>query len=161
MSRQYSLELKKRVLEKLYSPTCLGLSSLSREFGIPVTTIFSWKNQAVKQASPSKNILPRNWSYSSKVEAVLEASKLSSEDLGGWLREKGLYSEYLELWKKEIIDMGQNEPNDTKEALKQALKENAQLKAELRRKDKALAEASALLILKKKAHLIWGNDEED
>lgn len=157
MSRQYSLELKKRVLEKLYSPTCLGLSSLSREFGIPVTTIFSWKNQAVKQASPSKNILPKNWSYGSKVEAVLEASKLSSEDLGGWLREKGLYSEYLE----EIMEMGQNKSDDIKEALKQALKENAQLKADLKRKDKALAEASALLILKKKAHLIWGNDEED
>ena len=38
--------------------------------------------------------------------------------------------------------------------------ENKQLALELRRKEKALAEAAALLILKKKADLIWGVDEE-
>jgi len=38
---------------------------------------------------------------------------------------------------------------------------NKKLESELRRKDKALAEASALLILKKKANLIWGESEDD
>jgi len=35
------------------------------------------------------------------------------------------------------------------------------LKKELRRKDKALAETAALLVLQKKVRAIWGNDEDD
>ena len=47
------------------------------------------------------------------------------------------------------------------QALKKLQAENRALKKDLLRKDKALAETSALLILKKKADLIWGDFEED
>ena len=36
-----------------------------------------------------------------------------------------------------------------------------QLKRELRRKGKALAETAALLVLRKKMHAIWGEDEAE
>lgn len=40
-------------------------------------------------------------------------------------------------------------------------KEKEKLEEELARKEKALAEAAALLVLRKKADAIWGTDEED
>ena len=40
-------------------------------------------------------------------------------------------------------------------------KENKSLKKDLNRKEKALAETAALLVLKKKAQEIWGGPEED
>ena len=36
-----------------------------------------------------------------------------------------------------------------------------ELEKELRRKDKALAETAALLVLKKKANAIWGDEDDD
>lgn len=45
--------------------------------------------------------------------------------------------------------------------LKEAEKKNKQLARELDRKEKALAEAAALLVLRKKAEAIWGEPEEE
>ena len=39
--------------------------------------------------------------------------------------------------------------------------ENKELKRDLYRKDRALAETTALLVLKKKADLIWGTEENE
>jgi len=43
--------------------------------------------------------------------------------------------------------------------IKQLKTENKALKKELNRKERALAETAALLVLKKKVHEIWGTDE--
>lgn len=159
MGKPYSEEFKKRAMDKLYSPNSLGIASLGREIGVPPSTISGWKHKLNMKISYNSSIT-NHWSLQSKIKAVLDTSKLEGEELGLWLRKNGVYSHDLELWKKEIIEMSEPKPDKNKEALKLALKENAQLKAELRRKDKALAEASALLVLKKKAQLIWG-DEDD
>jgi hypothetical protein len=53
------------------------------------------------------------------------------------------------------------QPNKLKDELKTLRQENRNLKKDLNRKDKALAETSALLVLKKKADLIWGDLEDD
>ncbi len=96
----------------------------------------------------TKEKLPKDWSISEKIKAVFEASSLKEENLGMWLRQKGLHSEYLELWKQEIINMSQNQ--NTVLDLKHAKRKIKELEADLRKKNKALAEASALLVLKKK-----------
>lgn len=45
--------------------------------------------------------------------------------------------------------------------LQHARKKTHQLEKELRRKEKALAEVAALLVLQKKAQAIWGDGEDD
>ena len=40
-------------------------------------------------------------------------------------------------------------------------KQIKQLKQEIKRKDKALAEAAAILILRKKLNALWGEDEDE
>ncbi len=81
--------------------------------------------------------------------------------MGQWLRQKGLRSEHLVLWEKEVNEaMSNGNIKSNKTKLAKANKKIKELEKELRKKDKALAEVSALLKLKKKADLLWGEEEE-
>src|SRR5690606_29631362 len=102
-----------------------------------------------------------------KLQAVFESQSLNEEDLGAFLRKKGLHSADLDRWKKEIATAFsvtgkkvRGRPRKDPE-LVAALEENKKLKRDLRRKEKALAEQTALIILKKKAEELWGKDEDD
>ena len=78
--------------------------------------------------------------------------------MGGFLRRRGLHQVQLERWRGEVLKTLQGEPRRSpKSSHKRRIRE---LERELRRKDKALAETAALLVLKKKAQAIWG-DEDD
>jgi hypothetical protein len=88
---------------------------------------------------------------------VIEAGKLDEESLGRYLREKGLHTVNLQQWRQEVLEAlegkrknGKADPRD---------KRIRELERELKRKESALAEAAALLVLKKKAHDIWGDRE--
>ena len=100
---------------------------------------------------------PQDWTAAEKLEAVLQASALSEEELGGFLRREGLYRAHLERWRQEMLRGLGPKKRSTKTAEGRRIRE---LEKELRRKDAALAETAALLVLKKKAQAIWG-DEDD
>ena len=93
-----------------------------------------------------------------KFNALLEAAALPEEKLGRWLREKGLRSEHLEVWQEEMKkELDQQKKN---QELKEAKKRIKELERELNRKDKALAEMTALVVLKKKLDALYGNGDE-
>ena len=99
---------------------------------------------------------PQDWSAEEKLAAVLEAASLSEEELGAFLRSRGLHDAQLQQWRDQMI-IGL-EPKPLKRAETKRIQE---LEKELRRKDKALAETAALLVLKKKAKEIWGDEDDD
>ena len=101
---------------------------------------------------------PQDWPAEEKLQAVLEYEKLEEEQRGKYLREKGLHSVYIERWKEEIIDGLKGMRSGKKDPRDKRIKE---LERELGRKEKALAEAAALLVLKKKAQAIWGDHEAE
>jgi transposase len=95
------------------------------------------------------------------MQAVLESSQLSEEDLGAFLRKNGLHESNLKQWRLEMLGGLQGSKPKKKSKGKSAeAKRIRQLEKEVNRKDKALAETAALLVLKKKAQAIWG-DEDD
>ena len=105
---------------------------------------------------------PQDWSAQEKLQVVLEASSLPSEELGAFLRSKGLHESHLEQWRSQMLNGLHGKTSPKKAAKKNGQsKEVKELKRELARKDKALAEAAALLVLKKKAQAIWGDEDED
>ncbi len=158
MGQHYSQRFKEQIIKKLLLPDSKGITALSRELGIPPSTIATWrKKMQISCSESSLSRLPKDWSLPEKINAVFESGKLQGDELGRWLRENGIKTGYLELWKKEIIDMSTDKTQDLE--LKQAKKIIKELEVELRNKEKALAEASALLVLKKKAHLIWGEED--
>lgn len=104
---------------------------------------------------------PKDWTPEEKLQAVLEALQLPEEDLGAYLRKKGLHESNLKQWHQEMLGALQNKVSGKKSSGKSAeAKRIRQLERELLRKDKALAETAALLVLKKKAQAIWGGEDD-
>jgi len=104
---------------------------------------------------------PNHRSSSEKMKLLLESKQVSNESIGQWLREHGLHSEHLPLWEQEMLDVVSDKSDKRKEQNAELVKENKHLKKELARKEKALAEMAALLVLKKKADKLWGDKEDD
>ena len=153
---KFSEKFKKSMVKKLLTPGGIGISELSKEIGVSNQTLYNWRDKFVNEDDIAKS--PRKWNMREKYSALIEAAGFYGEELGKWLRQAGLRSEHLELWRKEIEEMVSS-PKD-KEEIKKLKNENRQLRKELHRKEKALAETAALLTLKKKAAAIWGEEEE-
>ena len=113
---------------------------------------------ATKQKKKSKD---KRWSAKDKLRIVMEAEDLSDEELGGFLRREGVHSRQLEQWREAVhAAFGERSPESRRQAQADR-KRIQQLECELRRKEKALAEAAALVWLKKKAQEIWGDEDDD
>lgn len=107
---------------------------------------------------------PESWSGENKLAVVIETAGLNEEELAEYCRRKGLYVEQISRWRNAAIAGAQTlRPLSIEERreLQQERKKTRQLEKELRRKDKALAETAALLVLQKKARAIWGDGEDD
>lgn len=102
---------------------------------------------------------PKDWSPEEKLRVVVKASILSDEQLGEFLRREGIHEAQLRQWKAAMLEALQKPVRRSKKTAEG--KRIRKLEAELRRKEKALAEAAALLVLKKKAQEIWGDEGDD
>jgi len=99
-----------------------------------------------------------------KFAAVAECASLSEIEVGEYCRRKGLYPEQLAAWRQAFLSgmaPPKAQPKVDREQARQDQKRIKQLERELRRKDKALAETAALLVLRKKLNDYWGVDDED
>jgi len=153
----YAENFKKAMVQKLLLPGGPSVLSLSREIGVSEQSLYNWKAKYQNGGSCQSQRSPRQWTNEDKYEALLEVAKLTGEDLGKWLRENGLRSEHIEIWQQEMKkNLNQQKKDVEIRALK---KKNKELERELRRKEKALAEMSALVVLKKKVDILWGDEE--
>jgi len=157
----YSETVKEAMVLKLTSTGAPSVSSLAQEVGIHQSTLSRWVRvygNVSKMGGVMKGRRPQDWTAEEKLNAVLEYEKLEEEQRGKYLREKGIHSVHIEGWKRQILEglkgskSSKKDPRDTK---------IRELERELRRKDKALAETAALLVLKKKAQAIWGDPEDE
>jgi transposase-like protein len=112
-------------------------------------------------ADPSN---PENWSGKNKLAVVIETAALNEQELSAYCREKGLYVEQVQRWREAAesgADMGRPLSAQERREWQSERKKSRRLEKDLRRKDRALAEAAALLVLQKKAREIWGDNEDD
>ena len=159
---KYSRRIKESALRKILSPENRSVSDVSREMGISEQTIYNWKNKAENGTLfLDDSSSPLSTGQLERYNLLLESRSIAQDNIGEWLREKGLHSEHLTLWEQEIKDTLSNKDNKIKLENQQLKKEKKELEKELRRKEKALAEMAALLTLKKKADAIWGDNEEE
>ena len=160
----YSKAIKASVLAKIMAPNAPNVVELAKEFNIPYATIYTWKTAVLKKKNVTQLNVPQrphDKSPEAKLQAVIDTLGKTEQEQGAYCRAQGIYSNHLDLWKKQMLEgLGVASSNERKAENQQTLKENKKLKRDLERKDKALAEVSALLILKKKANLLWGVDED-
>lgn len=153
----YSRDFKEAAVEKLLNRGNRKVEEIIREVGVSSPTIYQWRDEFATDGGMKKSSKPQNRSVDEKLKALTEYSALPSEKRGEYLRQHGLHEENIREWRKYVEDvLSFHKP--FKSADQKRIKE---LERELHRKDKALAEASALLILKKKADLIWGSEEDE
>ena len=171
MPMRYSPAFRALMIQKMTDPDGPSPVSLANEIGVSRSSLYRWVSEsdtfdlAVNPEPPSftesmrrlSNMKrPQDWSAEEKLAAVLEAASLSEEEFGTFLRSRGLHEAQLQQW-RDLMLVGL-EPIPAKRAETKRVRE---LEKELRRKDKALAETAALLVLKKKAREIWGDEDED
>lgn len=161
---QYSDELRDAMLQKILPPNNQPISKISKEEGISEQTLRNWKNQAISEgkAIPGTPSGSTRWNSQDKFLIVIETAKMSETELAEYCRKKGIYVEEVNAWKDACINANggvAREAARLSKELKAAERENKQLQKELDRKEKALAEAAALLVLRKKADAIWGDPE--
>ena len=163
---RYSVERKESVIQKMMPPHNTPIPELAAETGISDVTLYTWRKQARVEgiAVPADGKNPEKWSSEDKFAIVLEAASLNEAELAEYCRRKGLYAEQITAWRKACLQANANNAAQAKaqrEQTKQDRKQIKKLEQELRRKEKALAEAAALLILQKKAQAIWGDGEDE
>jgi transposase len=156
--KSFPKEFKNTCVEKVLNRGNKGMKVLSQELGVSTYSLYQWTREQGGSLM-TKQQSPQDWTAQEKVKAVIEFEKLSEIEQGEYLRSRGLLSQNIASWKKcmeEALD-----PRLTRKESAEDKRRIKELEWELRRKDKALAETSALLILKKKADLIWGTEESE
>jgi len=169
----YSKAMRDLVIRKVSADNGVTPSALEREFGVSRASVYRWlkaarvepqleetDDQPVPLPGPTKMKRPQDWSAEEKLAAVLEAATLLGEELGAFLRRKGLHDAHLKQWREQMLSGLNPTPVQAKKKEPES-KRVRTLERELRRKEKALAETAALLVLKKKAQDIWGDEDDD
>ncbi len=171
MKTKYTQSFKIQAVEKaLNRSDVTSLREVASSLGIVPSTLHQWivkaKNQDLDTVSPQEinrmkqDKRPQDWTVKERFIMVVACDSLDDEKLSEYCREQGIYPHHVDQWKLDFV-----KGDSFKEALvlpaeiKLLKQENKTLKKEVNRKDKALAETAALLVLQKKVGEIWGNDE--
>jgi transposase len=170
--REYSESFKRKLVQRMLMPHGPSANRLSQEVGVNQPTLSRWLREATtlepvtkrrkRPATPKPSTVqkrPEDRSSSDKLRLMLEASALSEADVGEFLRRHGLHEADLAAWREVALTALSGSP--TVQPRAGEAKRVRELEKELRRKDKALAETAALLVLQKKVRAIWGDGDED
>ena len=158
--QSYSKDFKDSIRAKILSRGNRTVLEICEQEGINPRSAANWIRPRVNDSVMKKSKTSTQWTPEQKLKALIATASLSEAELGAYLRKEGLFAAQLEEWKKEFISsMTSARPKKiAKDDRDQKIKV---LEREILRKDRALAEASALLILPKKVNLIWGHKDED
>lgn len=162
--KKYTKEEKDSLVARLFPPENISLGALANETGISKSTLSTWKK---KTEETKGNIKPkRRLTPNDKFLIVMETYSLSEIELSRYCREKGIYYDEIKKWASVCVNANSNagDSENIKE-LKAGKQEDSkrikELEKELSRKEKALAEAAALLLLRKKLQAILVENVED
>ena len=154
---QYSSAFKDRLVRRLVGPQAVSANRLAIEVGVPQATLSRWLVAARSVDGMTKR--PRKkWSVAEKLRVLSAAQDLDEAALGALLRREGLHAPQLAEWRAAAeaalgARIARPGPSPEVERIRD-------LERELRRKDRALAETAALLVLKKQAQEIWGDADD-
>lgn len=153
MTRPYSLAFKQKMIQRLTGKDARSASQLARETGVRQQSLSRWLEEARSLPRVATHHPSRLWSLEHKARILVEASKLSGEQLSAYLEREGVKLADFERWRVALEQDGNESAATTKLIRK--------LERELARKEKALAEAAALLVLKKTVQSLHQDEDDD
>ena len=160
---RYSRSVKVSILRRVLPPESKSIRSMSKETGISEQTIRNWiiASRDGRMLNETDEKSPRFYTQKEKYLLLMEAARIPDEALGSFLRERGLHSEHLTLWDQELREMVTKKEEKKAKENRELKKKIKLLEKEIARKDKALAEAAALLVLKKKLDVLMQESKDD
>ena len=161
----YSPERKVVVLKRMLPPNNTSIRRLSQEEGISEATLHKWRAEArgKGQLLPDADAGAEGWTSRDKFAAVLETAAMNEADLAEYCRKRGVFPAQIKAWRlacEQANDWDRASTAKMSQATRDDRKRVKDLERELARKDRALAETAALLVLRKKLGAIWGGDED-
>lgn len=164
---KYTQRFRLQMVRRMIGPNRVSAGALSAEVGVPQPTLSRWLREAgtveaMSDNDPKANPPPRrpqDWTPVEKFRVLSEANGLDEQALGALLRREGLHMAQLDEWRDAVINGLTPTPKRRGRTPQQ--KRIRRLEAELRRKDKALAETAALLVLQGKVEALWGGEGAD
>ena len=160
MRRQHSPEFKQSIVQKISIPGGPTIMEMSEKTGIHHTSIRNWVRNYATLSDMKKS--SKEWTPEKKLQAIAHSITMNEKQLGEFLRSNGLHSSDLEQWKQDFYNTQQSPGRPRLDPELVTLRaEKKELSSDLKRKDKALAEMAARIILIKKSQLLFGINEED
>jgi transposase len=152
------------MVQRMVGPSAVSANQLSPEVGVSQSTLSQWLRKAgsrmdrVKLGPPPDrdSRRPEDWSAEERLRVVMEAARLRDDELGAFLRREGIHEATLAEWKATVL-----EALGPQKKVSSDSRRVRELEKQLRRKDRALAETAALLVLQKKVQAIWGDEDDD
>ena len=163
-SQQFKVQSVDKALNRSAGQT---IKDVSIKLGIGFSTLQLWmrlaKNNQLEKPNNimSKEKSPQDWTNAQRLDAILECHGLSDEQASKYCRENGIYLHHIKKWKRDIQSKKDGMTLDSNKEKKRLMRENKILKKELNRKEKALAETAALLVLSKKLEAMWPENQEN
>ncbi len=159
---KYTEAFRKQALEKVYTRDSRSVKAVAEELNVNAWTLKNWmkthKEHSLSKKGPTTR-RPKDWSLAERLQMLLESHGMDEEALNAFCREQGIFRHHLQQW-REAFETGTSPGlQANRSELRELRQANRGLKRELNRKEKALAEAAALLVLQKKYQALW--EEKD
>jgi transposase-like protein len=162
---QHSEEFREQALSKVRQRGTRSVREIAEDLNMSAGTLRKWwagANRTVVEPTPEAELpsalAAESWTAAQRLLALQQAHGLSGEALHAWCREKGLFEHQLLAWREAFCAITAPDSRDTKLALRELQTRHEGLRRDLRRKEKALAEAAALLVLQKKFQALWEDE---
>lgn len=168
MTARFTNQFKQNAVKQaMMRSSGIGLKSVAENLNIGYSTLQKWiRLSKLNQLNPlnsstitvpmTKEQRPSDWSNQDKLELLIKCGSLDDEAVSQVCREHGIYPHHLDEWKKELTT-----PKENKSDIPRLKRELKALKKELNRKDKALSETAALLVLQKKIKNLLNESEDE
>ena len=152
----YTLEFKELALRRVLSRSGGTIKNIAADLNMTPSTLKGWMKEQRKAAATPK--MATEFSADERLTALHQTFSLTPESLNAWCRERGLFASQLQQWRKDFIATS---PEVSAQAnaveLKKLKISHVKLELDLRRKDQALAETAALLVLQKKFQALFAD----
>jgi len=163
----HTIEFREQALIKVRERGTRSVQDVANDLHMSVGTLRKWlsksnqeKGEVSELAAQLPDDLPaQSWGPAQRLQALLETHAMSQTQLHAWCREKGLFEHQLKAWRDAFCSAPASDSRETKAALRELQTKHEGLQRELRRKEKALAEAAALLVLQKKFQALLGDED--
>src|SRR3569833_3713440 len=150
---RYGKVFKDRAVARLLPPESAPVQMVSQELGVSVATLERWRADALSTPVRDRG---RVWTAAARLQAVITTAAMDESQRSAWCRENGVYPSELQQWKENATAALSEVPEEraTPQQAREARIRIKELERDVRRKDKALAETTALLVLSKKIEAI-------